>query len=86
MSTEPNASRRPESDEFRIPVASLASCRLRFEGRRSSYDAGPPRPPAFSFRHDQEKGLFILTWADGRAENSAKTSATACGRGRSRDR
>jgi hypothetical protein len=33
-----------------------------------TYDAGPPRPPAFTFRHDQEKGLLILTWADGRIE------------------
>ena len=32
------------------------------------YDAGPPRPPAFTFSHDKEKGLFILTWADGRIE------------------
>jgi hypothetical protein len=32
------------------------------------YDVGPPRPPAFSFRHDKEKGLFVLTWADGRIE------------------
>jgi hypothetical protein len=29
------------------------------------YDAGPP---AFTFSHDKEKGLFILTWADGRIE------------------
>ena len=32
------------------------------------YDAGPPRPPAFTFSHDKEKGLYILTWADGRIE------------------
>ena len=32
------------------------------------YDAGLARPPAFTFSHDKEKGLFILTWADGRIE------------------
>jgi hypothetical protein len=32
------------------------------------YDAGPPRPPAFTFSHDKQKGLFVLAWADGRIE------------------
>ena len=31
-------------------------------------DAGPPRPPAFTFSRDKEKGRFVLTWADGRIE------------------
>jgi hypothetical protein len=33
-----------------------------------TYDAGPPRPPAFTLNHDTDKGLLILTWADGRIE------------------
>ena len=38
-----------------------------------AYDAGPPRPPAFSFRHDKGSGLFILTWPDGKSRISAKS-------------
>ncbi len=33
------------------------------------YALGPaPENPAFEFTHDKDKGLFILTWSDGRVE------------------
>ena len=33
------------------------------------YALGPaPQNPAFEFTHDKDKGLFILTWSDGRVE------------------
>ena len=27
-----------------------------------------PRPPAFTFEHDRQKRLFIVTWPDGKTE------------------
>ena len=33
------------------------------------YACGPePQNPTFQFVHDQDKGLFVLTWPDGRVE------------------
>ncbi len=33
------------------------------------YACGPePRNPPFQFVHDKDKGLFVLTWPDGRVE------------------
>ena len=68
MSTEPTASRRPEGDELRDTGRVSRLLPIEIRGATLVYDARQPRPPAFAFRHDQEKGLFVLTWADGRAE------------------
>ena len=55
----------PKDHERRSPPHVTRVVRMERRTATFVYDAGPP---AFSFSHDTEKGLFILTWADGRIE------------------
>ena len=53
-----------------VPVAGIFSSRsFPTPGDVTSFvQAEEPPFPAFQFRHDRGKGLFILTWFDGRIE------------------
>ena len=58
MSTQPNTSRRPESDELRSAGRRLASCRLRFGRRRSCMTPGRPVRRRFRFATIGKKGYL----------------------------
>lgn len=66
MSTSPSSPQT--STGFELPICAQVPRAVPIEahGVTIVYDAGPARPSAFTFSHDEEEGLFILTWADGR--------------------
>ena len=46
----------------------------------------PERPMPLAFEHDKSKGLFVLTWPDGKVEYFRdQPGAATDGRARSRD-
>jgi hypothetical protein len=58
----------PNDNELRRPPHLISVFAVDRHATTITYDAGPPRPPAFTFSHDKQTGLFILAWADGRIE------------------
>jgi hypothetical protein len=60
----PGGNGDPSDNELRRP---LQVARVLPIGHATTF-VYDPGPPAFTFNHDRERGLFILTWADGRIE------------------